>query len=74
MIEDKFLGLKDISKQILAKRGLMGLYRGFWVTFNRDFISYGLYFYTFFALKDYFEENNKLTSLNIMFAGGIAGI
>ena len=74
MTEDKFISLKDLNKHILKKKGLFGLYRGFWVTLNRDFFSYGLYFYTFFALKDYFEEKNKLTSFNIMLAGGLAGM
>jgi len=74
MTENNFISLKDLYKKIVANRGLLGLYRGFWVTFNRDFVSCGIYFSTFFSLKDYFEEKKKFTSVNIMLAGGIAGI
>jgi len=73
MVEEKYVTLKDTYKKIVSTRGILGLYRGFWVTFNRDIFSYGLYFFTFFALKDSFEENNKLNSFNIMLAGGLAG-
>ena len=73
MMEEKFISLKDLTKLIIRETGFIGLYKGFCVTFNRDFISYGLYFLTFYSIKDYLEEKNKLTQINIMLAGGISG-
>lgn len=74
MAEEKFISLSERAGYIVRQMGLRGLYRGFWVTFNRDILSYGSYFLTFFAIKDYLQDNNKLSHINIMLAGGLAGM
>ena len=73
MKEDKFVSLRDLLKDNIKKRGILGLYKGFLVTFNRDVFSYGLYFLSFYAHRDYLKENNIYNSSRIMIAGGISG-
>ncbi len=63
-----------IGKEVLSQNGLLGLYKGFWVTFNRDVISYGVYFWVYYRMKDFLSDNGKLTSLNLFIAGGLAGV
>ena len=64
----------EIFYDIYKSKGLTGFYKGFWVTFNRDFYSCGLYFYIYFKIKDYYEEQNSLTSLKLLMAGGLSGV
>jgi hypothetical protein len=73
MIEEKFVPLRILLKENFKKRGILGLYKGFWVTFNRDVLSYGLYFMSFYIHRDYLIENNVYNSFRIMIAGGISG-
>jgi solute carrier family 25 carnitine/acylcarnitine transporter 20/29 len=67
-------GLMSIGKDILKKEGLQGLFRGFCAMFNRDVLAYGAYFYTYFAMRDYFLNHNLLDNKTLFFAGGTAGI
>jgi hypothetical protein len=60
-------------RRIVGAKGLAGLYQGFWVTFNRDVLSYGLYFYTYYRLKDTWERKGKSNAFRLMLAGGISG-
>jgi solute carrier family 25 carnitine/acylcarnitine transporter 20/29 len=69
----KFERSIDTIKSIIKANGYLGLYQGFWVTFNRDVLSYGLYFYNYYKLKDYWERNNSVSSFKLMLAGGISG-
>ncbi len=70
----KFNSIFDLSKKIYKTEGVKGLYRGYAVTVNRDFYSYGAYFYIYFGLKEYWERQNSLTSLKLFCAGGLAGV
>lgn len=70
---NRHTSIREVASGIVKADGLLGLYRGFFVTFNRDFLSYGLYFYVFFKLKDYWEERKTLTHFKLMLAGGITG-
>lgn len=74
LVEEKFVPLKVLLKDNFQKRGLFGLYKGFSATFNRDVLSYGFYFSSFYKQRDYLIENNLYTSFRIMLAGGISGI
>ena len=66
--------IKTVSNDIYNKFGLRGFYKGYAVTLNRDFFSYGAYFYVYFKLKEHWEEKNSLTSFKLFFAGGMAGV
>jgi solute carrier family 25 carnitine/acylcarnitine transporter 20/29 len=66
--------MSSICEDIMRNNGLKGFFRGFWATFNRDFFTTGLWFYIFFQLRDYYEEHNKATFYNLMFAGGVSGV
>ena len=50
------------------------MYKGFCVTFNRDVISYGVYFWTYYSLKDYLINTGIHNKLYLFIAGGFAGI
>lgn len=63
-----------VIKEIIAKKGITGLYRGFWVTFNRDVVSYGVYFLVFYSVKEFLKDHNMVSSFSIMMTGGITGI
>jgi len=73
MIEEKFMPLSTLFKNIIRKKGIIGLYKGYIVTLNRDLIAYGIYFWFFFSSKDWLEKKGKYTHFNIMMTGGIAG-
>ncbi len=72
--KEKFNSLFKMGLEIYHHRGFYGLYRGFCVSINRDFISYGSYFWAYYMLKDYWEDNNSLTHFKLFCAGGIAGV
>lgn len=74
MCVSEYKKLSTIGREIYASQGLLGLYRGFWVTFNRDCFSYGLYFWVFYKLKDFFKARGTLNDFKLMFAGGLAGV
>jgi hypothetical protein len=65
--------LRILMKKNFKKRGFIGIYKGFWVTFNRDFLSNGVFFMSFYMQKDYLIENNLYYPFRIMIAGGISG-
>jgi solute carrier family 25 carnitine/acylcarnitine transporter 20/29 len=73
-ISNKNNSFINLAIKIYKEKGLFGLYRGYWVMFNRDVISYGCYFYFYYIIRDYYEEQNKLDNMKILFAGGIGGI
>ena len=64
----------EVYKKIVKINGYLGLFRGFCVTFNRDVSGGGLYFTTYYYLRDYGENNNILTVPYLLLIGGIAGI
>jgi solute carrier family 25 carnitine/acylcarnitine transporter 20/29 len=71
---EAFEKMSHTVRRVISVGGYRGLYQGFWVTFNRDVLSYGLYFYNYFKLKDYWEGNKTVTHFKLMMAGGISGI
>ena len=73
VIEEKFTPLKNLLKDNFKRKGFFGLYKGFWILFNRDVLSNGIYFMSFYMHRDYLIENNLYTSFRIMLAGGISG-
>jgi len=61
--------------QIAKANGPLALYRGYWATFNRDVLPLGVYFYTYYSLKDYYlKRYGKFESSVTAITGGIAGI
>jgi solute carrier family 25 carnitine/acylcarnitine transporter 20/29 len=60
----------SIARRLIETKGILALYKGFWAQFNRDVISYGVYFWCYFRFKDYFvgEEDRFFC------AGGVAGV
>ncbi len=71
---EKFNSMFKMGVEIYNKTGVYGLYRGFCVSMNRDVLSYGTYFFTYYNLKDYWEERNSLNNFKLVCAGGIAGM
>ncbi len=69
----KFASMSHLSREIYNKEGIKGFYRGYWVTFNRDCYTFGIYFYTYFQLIEYLESKNSLTTLKQFIIGGFAG-
>jgi hypothetical protein len=70
----RFISVKEIFVDIFKKEGFFGLYRGFWVTWNRDVFVYGLYFYMYYSIKDKMVENNSVTNFKLMLLGGMTGV
>lgn len=63
------------AMHIYKKTGYLGLFRGFFATFNRDVFSYGVYFLVYFGLKDYCKSKYKgFGPLEQIFVGAFAGI
>jgi len=61
----------DCANTIVRKYGVKALFKGTWVTLAREFIGCGVYFMTYFCLKDkYHVESNGLT----MLIGGVSGV
>jgi solute carrier family 25 carnitine/acylcarnitine transporter 20/29 len=61
------------ARRIIDAKGPLGIYKGFCAHFNRDVISYGVYFWCYFKFMDMFvkEDSHKLLAFS---AGGVAGI
>eukprot|EP00039_Didymoeca_costata_P003157 m.65587 g.65587 ORF g.65587 m.65587 type:complete len:279 (+) comp11745_c0_seq1:260-1096(+) len=67
-------GLKatTVIKDIIARDGIMGLCRGWWITSLRDPLSFGVYFAVYEKIKDLFGENPS--GVQITLAGGLTGV
>ncbi len=57
---------------------MKGVYKGFWITFHREWEGYIIYFLTYEYTKNYLETLSKNELYNYLFvpimSGGIAGI
>lgn len=73
-VEHKKIPMLKLAKEIYQIRGIRGLYKGLFVHLNRDLISYGVYFYVYFTLKDYLISKHQVTSFNLFSIGGLAGV
>jgi solute carrier family 25 carnitine/acylcarnitine transporter 20/29 len=63
------------TQHIYRLNGLSGFYKGFWSTVNRDILSYGMYFLTYYAFKDYFKKKYfEFKSIHEAIAGASAGV
>lgn len=74
LFREQFLSSKQVIKEIIKTDGIIGFYRGFAVSFNRDVFSFGLYFYVYYKLKDYWEQKGNLNNLRLLLAGGLTGV
>lgn len=82
----KFMGYREFIPIIYEKKGFFGFYQGYWATFWRDVPGWGIYFYSYEALKNYFyknylnkyrdnQQNYKSKELLVrLFCGGMAGV
>jgi hypothetical protein len=71
---NKHLSPSQIACMIVNREGYFGIFRGFWATFNRDFLSYGVYFWTYYSLRDICMEKYKcFNSTMQLLAGGMSG-
>ena len=70
----KFNSFRAMARQIYQSDGIKGLYKGYAVTMNRDFYSFGAYFYIYYGLKEHWEDKNSLTNFKMFVAGGLAGV
>ncbi|KAM3585874.1 hypothetical protein VKS41_002415 [Umbelopsis sp. WA50703] len=78
LLEPPYKGVIDCGVRTARANGFMGLYRGMTITLMRDVPSFASYFITYEGLKKVFQhmkdpENNALTSIDLLMAGGLAG-
>ncbi|KAG0319656.1 hypothetical protein BGZ99_004987 [Dissophora globulifera] len=66
-----------ITKDVVRRFGLKGLYQGGWVTILRDAPGYGVYFLGYEGLKRALDiphgETGGINTWKLLFAGGLAG-
>ncbi|KAI8142461.1 mitochondrial carrier domain-containing protein [Fennellomyces sp. T-0311] len=68
-------GSWQVTKEILARDGLRGLYQGGWITIIRDAPSYGIYFWVYEGMKRLLETDaSKSNAWQLLLAGGTAGV
>ena len=73
--ESKFhIKTSSILRDIIQTNGYMGIYRGYWATFNRDVGGYGMYFTTYNLMRDFGEKKNIISMFYILIIGGVAGL
>ncbi|KNC99059.1 uncharacterized protein SPPG_06008 [Spizellomyces punctatus DAOM BR117] len=73
--EQQFKGVLDCGLKTLRQQGIQGLYRGIGITIVRDVPSFAAYFGAYEGTKAYLKSHNKeLNPLQLILAGGIAGI
>ncbi|KAF7724998.1 hypothetical protein EC973_000491 [Apophysomyces ossiformis] len=77
-LEPPYKGVVDCGVRTVRAQGFRGIYRGLGITLLRDCPSYGLYFITYEGLKRFFQslkknENDPLTTIDLLLAGGLAG-
>lgn len=63
------------TQHIYRRHGIIGFYRGFWTTINRDVLSYGVYFQLYYGIRDY-HKNRKIefNSSQKGLAGAFSGL
>ncbi|KAG0357457.1 mitochondrial carrier domain-containing protein [Gamsiella multidivaricata] len=70
-------GSWQVTKDVVKRFGLKGLYQGGWVTILRDAPGYGVYFLSYEGLKRVLEipqgETGGINTWKLLFAGGLAG-
>ncbi|KAF9928311.1 hypothetical protein FBU30_002485 [Linnemannia zychae] len=70
-------GSWHVTKDVIKRFGLRGLYQGGWVTILRDAPGYGVYFLSYEGLKRILEvpagETGGINTWKLLFAGGVAG-
>lgn len=73
------VSLKETVKNIHAKQGFTGLYRGFTITLLRETQAYGVWFLTYEALLQYiqtkrgYQLRNDISTPELLFSGALAG-
>ncbi|KAG0204488.1 hypothetical protein BGX28_003582 [Mortierella sp. GBA30] len=70
-------GSWHVTKDVVRRFGLRGLYQGGWVTILRDAPGYGVYFLAYEGLKRALDippgETGGINTWKLLFAGGLAG-
>jgi solute carrier family 25 (mitochondrial carnitine/acylcarnitine transporter), member 20/29 len=63
------------TQHIFRKTGLLGFYRGLFATANRDILSTGLYFQTYYGIKSWYKTkyNRKASALMDICTGAFTG-
>jgi len=69
----------EITREIITKKGILGMQRGFWITFNRDTIPNGFYFFSYQKIKNFIEnkldsKNKFIPSISYGISGAFAGV
>lgn len=74
--KNKYGGVLDCIRQVIASDGPMGLFRGFGVTVLREVPSFGIYFSTYRFMKRLLANHSaeaSSSSWGTLMAGGVAG-
>ncbi|KAJ7571481.1 hypothetical protein O6H91_01G164500 [Diphasiastrum complanatum] len=70
-------GPLEVTREIIQREGVRGLYRGFTVTVLRDAPSHGVYFGAYESIREYLHpgcrNNGDETVMTMLTAGGCAG-
>ncbi len=64
------------TQHIYRKTGIFGFYRGFFTAANRDVFSTGLYFLTYYGIKNWYKDKykKKFNSKLKLITGGFTGL
>ncbi|CAG8667485.1 6421_t:CDS:10, partial [Acaulospora morrowiae] len=78
-VSKPYKGVVDAGIQIFKNRGIAGLYRGITITILRDIPSFATYFFVYDGTKRIIGNRKNgshgdLTPLELLFAGGMAGV
>ncbi|CAG8582385.1 2394_t:CDS:2, partial [Acaulospora colombiana] len=79
-VSKPYKGVIDAGIRIFKNRGVTGLYRGITITLLRDIPSFASYFFVYDGAKRIIgnrkkgADRGKLSSWELLFAGGMAGI
>ncbi|KAI9473512.1 MAG: mitochondrial carrier domain-containing protein [Benjaminiella poitrasii] len=76
-LEPPFKGVIDCGIRSIRTQGLLGIYRGTWMTLLRDVPGYFGYFVCYEGTKRVFQSlkpNEQLSTSELLIAGGLSGI
>ncbi|CAG8488816.1 9389_t:CDS:2 [Dentiscutata erythropus] len=79
-VPNPYKGVFDAAIRIYVNKGFSGLYHGLPITIVRDIPSFATYFFVYEGTKkiignyNHSGDKNRLTSAELLFSGGVAGI
>lgn len=75
-LHNRVISYSELVRDIVTKNGILGLYKGFWISFVRLVPQYGIYFYSYDKFQQLFNQYYSPKTqnyANILMQKGIAG-